>query len=137
MFADVDRKARIVQEEILGTVVAITPFDTEEEAVELANDVKYGLAAYVWTSDVRRAHNVSHQIEAGMVWINSHNVRDLRSPFGGVKASGLGNEGGYRSIDFYTESQAVHVTLGDVHTTRFGATGYSDNDPALAGPGAH
>ncbi len=137
VFADVDRTARIFQEEIFGPVVAITPFDTEEDAVELANDVKYGLAAYVWTSDVRRAHNVSHQIEAGMVWINSHNVRDLRSPFGGVKASGLGNEGGYRSIDFYTESQAVHVTLGDVHTTRFGATGYSDNDPALAGPGAH
>ncbi|HHT12385.1 MAG TPA: 5-carboxymethyl-2-hydroxymuconate semialdehyde dehydrogenase [Propionibacterium sp.] len=131
VFADVPRTARIFQEEIFGPVVAITPFDTEEEAVELANDVKYGLAAYVWTSDVRRAHTVAHQIEAGMVWINSHNVRDLRSPFGGVKASGLGNEGGYRSIDFYTESQAVHITLGDVHTTRFGATGYSDADPAL------
>ena len=137
VFADVARDARIFQEEIFGPVVAITPFDTEEEAVELANDVKYGLAAYVWTSNVKRAHNVSHQIEAGMVWINSHNVRDLRSPFGGVKASGLGNEGGYRSIDFYTEQQAVHITLGDVHTTRFGATGYSENDPALAGPGAH
>lgn len=137
VFADVDSTARIFQEEVFGPVVAITPFETDAEAVELANDVKYGLAAYVWTSDVRRAHHVAHQIDAGMVWINSHNVRDLRSPFGGVKASGLGNEGGYRSIDFYTEQQAVHVTLGDVHTTRFGATGYSANDPALAGPGAH
>ena len=136
VFADVAPTARIFQEEIFGPVVAITPFDTEEEAVELANDVKYGLAAYVWTSDLTRAHTVAHRIDAGMVWINSHNVRDLRSPFGGVKASGLGHEGGYRSIDFYTEQQAVHITLGDVHTTRFGASGYSANDPALAGPGA-
>ncbi|GAB3142837.1 5-carboxymethyl-2-hydroxymuconate semialdehyde dehydrogenase [Micromonospora sonneratiae] len=121
VFADVPRTARIFQEEIFGPVVAITPFDTEEEAVELANDVMYGLAAYVWTNDLTRAHRVAHSIESGMVWINSHNVRDLRTPFGGVKASGLGNEGGYRSIDFYTEQQAVHLTLGPVHTPRFGA----------------
>ena len=61
------------------------------------------------------------EIEAGMVWLNSHNVRDLRSPFGGIKASGLGQEGGYRSLDFYSDQQAVHITLGDVHTARFGA----------------
>jgi 5-carboxymethyl-2-hydroxymuconic-semialdehyde dehydrogenase len=121
VFADVPRTARIFQEEIFGPVVAITPFDAEDEAVELANSVQYGLAAYVWTNDLRRAHDVAGRIEAGMVWLNSHNVRDLRSPFGGVKASGLGNEGGYRSLDFYTEQQAVHVTLGDVHTPRFGA----------------
>jgi 5-carboxymethyl-2-hydroxymuconic-semialdehyde dehydrogenase len=65
---------------------------------------------------------VAQSIEAGMVWLNSHNVRDLRTPFGGVKASGLGHEGGHRSIDFYTEEQAVHVTLGDVHTPRFGGS---------------
>ena len=104
--------ARIFQEEIFGPVVAITPFDTDEEALELANGVKYGLAAYVWTSDLKRAHNFSQAIEAGMVWLNSNNVRDLRTPFGGVKASGLGHEGGYRSIDFYTDQQAVHITLG-------------------------
>jgi 5-carboxymethyl-2-hydroxymuconic-semialdehyde dehydrogenase len=121
VFADVKPDARIFQEEIFGPVVAITPFDTDEEALALANGVKYGLAAYVWTSDLTRAHNFAHAIEAGMVWLNSHNVRDLRTPFGGVKASGLGHEGGYRSIDFYTDSQAVHVTLGDVHTARFGA----------------
>ncbi|MEU3271483.1 5-carboxymethyl-2-hydroxymuconate semialdehyde dehydrogenase [Saccharomonospora sp. NPDC006951] len=133
VFADVPRTARIFQEEIFGPVVAITPFDTEAEAVELANDVAYGLAAYVWTNDLRRAHLVAGRIEAGMVWINSHNVRDLRSPFGGVKASGLGHEGGYRSLDFYTEEQAVHVALGDVHTARFGAGGYNDDDPFFSG----
>ncbi len=122
VFADVPRTASIFQEEIFGPVVGITPFDTEAEAVELANDVKYGLAAYVWTNDLTRGHRVSQAIEAGMVWMNSHNVRDLRTPFGGVKASGLGHEGGYRSIDFYTEQQAVHLTLGEVHTIRFGAS---------------
>jgi 5-carboxymethyl-2-hydroxymuconic-semialdehyde dehydrogenase len=133
VFVDVPRTARIFQEEIFGPVVAITPFDTEDEAVDLANDVQYGLAGYVWTDDLRRAHHVADRIEAGMVWINSHNVRDLRSPFGGVKASGLGHEGGYRSLDFYTEQQAVHVTLGDVHTARFGAGGYNDQDPYFSG----
>lgn len=135
-FADVKSTARIFQEEIFGPVVAITPFDTEEEALELANAVDYGLAAYVWTSDVKRAHNFAQGIESGMVWINSHNVRDLRTPFGGVKASGLGQEGGYRSLDFYSDQQSIHITLGDVHTTRFGATGYADNDLGLGGPSA-
>ncbi|MDO5697575.1 MAG: 5-carboxymethyl-2-hydroxymuconate semialdehyde dehydrogenase [Dermatophilus congolensis] len=121
VFADVSPDARIFQEEIFGPVTAITPFDTEEEAIALANNTKYGLAAYVWTNDLTRGHRVSQSIEAGMVWMNSHNVRDLRSPFGGVKASGLGHEGGYRSLDFYSEQQAVHLTMGDVHTIRFGA----------------
>ncbi|MFO7193355.1 MAG: 5-carboxymethyl-2-hydroxymuconate semialdehyde dehydrogenase [Thermocrispum agreste] len=120
VFADVPPTARIFQEEIFGPVVAITPFDTEEEAIALANDTKYGLAAYVWTNDLKRAHNVAHAIEAGMVWLNSNNVRDLRTPFGGIKASGLGHEGGYRSIDFYTHQQAVHITLGKVHNPTFG-----------------
>jgi 5-carboxymethyl-2-hydroxymuconic-semialdehyde dehydrogenase len=121
VFADVPPTARIFQEEIFGPVVALTPFEDETDALRLANDVKYGLAAYVWTTDLTRGHRVSQSIEAGMVWLNSHNVRDLRTPFGGVKASGLGHEGGHRSIDFYTEEQAVHVTLGQVHTPRFGA----------------
>ncbi len=121
VFADVKPDARIFQEEIFGPVVAITPFDTDEEALELANGVRYGLAGYIWTSNLKRAHTFAQNVEAGMVWLNSHNVRDLRTPFGGVKASGLGHEGGYRSIDFYTDQQAVHITLGDVHTARFGA----------------
>ncbi len=121
VFADVPPDARIFQEEIFGPVVTITPFDTDEEALALANGVKYGLAAYIWTRDLTRAHTFAQNVEAGMVWLNSHNVRDLRTPFGGVKASGLGHEGGYRSIDFYTDQQAVHISLGPVHTTRFGA----------------
>ena len=121
VFVDVKPDARIFQEEIFGPVVAITPFDTEEEALVLANGVKYGLAAYVWTNDLRRAHTFAQRVESGMVWLNSNNVRDLRTPFGGVKASGLGHEGGYRSLDFYTDQQAVHIGLGEAHTPRFGA----------------
>lgn len=122
VFVDVAPTARIFQEEIFGPVVAITPFDSDEEALELANGVKYGLAAYVWTNNLERAHTFAHSIQAGMVWLNSHNVRDLRTPFGGVKSSGLGHEGGYRSLDFYTDQQAVHITIGPVHTARFGAS---------------
>ncbi|SDT30749.1 5-carboxymethyl-2-hydroxymuconate semialdehyde dehydrogenase [Microlunatus soli] len=121
VFADVPPTARIFTEEIFGPVVAITPFEDEAEALQLANAVDYGLAAYVWTRDLERAHSFAQRIEAGMVWLNSHNVRDLRTPFGGVKASGLGHEGGYRSLDFYTDQQAVHISLGAVHTPRFGA----------------
>ncbi|CAN5563608.1 5-carboxymethyl-2-hydroxymuconate semialdehyde dehydrogenase [soil metagenome] len=122
VFADVAPTARIFQEEIFGPVVAITPFDTDAEALELANGVRYGLAAYLWTNNLTRAHTFAQNVEAGMVWLHSNNVRDLRTPFGGVKASGLGHEGGYRSIDFYTDQQAVHITLGAVHTPRFGAS---------------
>ncbi|WP_431784649.1 5-carboxymethyl-2-hydroxymuconate semialdehyde dehydrogenase [Streptomyces chumphonensis] len=122
VFADVARDARIFQEEIFGPVVAVAPFDDEAEAVELANATEFGLAAYVWTSDLKRGHRVAHAVESGMVWINSHNVRDLRTPFGGVKSSGLGREGGAHSIDFYTESKIVHVMLGEAHTPRFGAS---------------
>ncbi|MDI2032725.1 5-carboxymethyl-2-hydroxymuconate semialdehyde dehydrogenase [Saccharopolyspora sp. TS4A08] len=121
VFVDVPPTARIFQEEIFGPVVAITPFDTDEEALALANNTKYGLAAYVWTSNLERAHNVGQRIDAGMVWLNSHNVRDLRTPFGGVKASGLGHEGGYRSLDFYSDQQAMHISLAPVHTPKFGA----------------
>lgn len=120
VFADVAPDARIFQEEIFGPVVAITPFDDDAEALALANNTTYGLAAYVWTSDLKRAHTFAQSVEAGMVWLNSNNVRDLRTPFGGVKASGLGHEGGYRSIDFYTDQQAVHITLGDAHNPTFG-----------------
>ncbi|PYI69660.1 5-carboxymethyl-2-hydroxymuconate semialdehyde dehydrogenase [Arthrobacter livingstonensis] len=122
VFADVKPDARIFQEEIFGPVVAITPFENDDEALALANGVKYGLAAYIWTQNLTRAHNFAQNVEAGMVWLNSHNVRDLRTPFGGVKASGLGHEGGFRSIDFYTDQQAVHITLGPVHTPKFGAS---------------
>jgi 5-carboxymethyl-2-hydroxymuconic-semialdehyde dehydrogenase len=122
VFADVTPKMRIFQEEIFGPVVCVTPFDSEEEAVCLANDTRYGLAAYLWTGDLRRAHRVAAAVESGMTWVNSHNVRDLRTPFGGVKASGLGREGGQHSINFYTESRIVHVATGDPHVPKFGAS---------------
>lgn len=130
VFADVKPDARIFTEEIFGPVVALTPFDTEVEAVEMANAVRYGLAGYVWTNDLRRGHRVAGAIEAGMVWLNSHNVRDLRTPFGGVKQSGVGHEGGHRSIDFYTDEHIVHVALGDVHTPRFGVSDARDDEVA-------
>ena len=121
VFADVKPTMRIFQEEIFGPVVCVTPFESTIEAVTLANATKYGLAAYIWTADLRRAHRVAGLVDSGMTWVNSHNVRDLRTPFGGVKASGLGREGGQHSIDFYTESRIVHVALGDTHVPRFGA----------------
>jgi 5-carboxymethyl-2-hydroxymuconic-semialdehyde dehydrogenase len=121
VFADVKPSMRIFREEIFGPVVCVTPFGDEAEAVALANGTAYGLAAYIWTTDLARAHRVAHAVEAGMTWINSHNVRDLRTPFGGVKASGVGREGGPHSLDFYTESRIVHIPLGDTHVPRFGA----------------
>jgi 5-carboxymethyl-2-hydroxymuconic-semialdehyde dehydrogenase len=121
VFADVTPSMRIFQEEIFGPVVCVTPFDSEEEGIALANATRYGLAAYLWTRDLTRAHRAAGLVESGMTWVNSHNVRDLRTPFGGVKASGLGREGGQHSIDFYTESRIVHVALGDTHVPRFGA----------------
>ncbi len=104
---------RVAQEEIFGPVMAVMSFADEEEAIRLANDVKYGLAAYVWTNDMKRGHRVAQAIESGMAWVNSPNVRDLRIPFGGTKYSGIGREGGHYSFDFYTEVQVVHVAVGD------------------------
>ena len=121
VFADVDPSMRIFREEIFGPVVCVTPFAGEAEAVALANATAYGLAAYIWTTDLARAHRVALAVESGMTWINSHNVRDLRTPFGGVKASGLGREGGPHSLDFYTDSRIVHFPLGDTQVPRFGA----------------
>ncbi|MEN9939651.1 MAG: hypothetical protein RIR61_458 [Bacteroidota bacterium] len=102
---------RTNQEEIFGPVVTVMPFDTEEEALELANATKYGLAATLWTSNLQRAHRVAHELEAGIVWINSWLVRDLRTPFGGVKQSGLGREGGFEALRFFTEPKNVFVKL--------------------------
>ncbi|MCW2506154.1 MAG: hpcC [Actinomycetia bacterium] len=121
VFADVTPEMRIFQEEIFGPVVCVTPFEDESDAVRLANSTKYGLAAYVWTNDLRRGHRVAADVKSGMCWLNSHNVRDLRTPFGGIKASGLGHEGGTHSIDFYTHQRVVHVAVGDLAPPRFGA----------------
>ncbi|MEV4241816.1 5-carboxymethyl-2-hydroxymuconate semialdehyde dehydrogenase [Streptosporangium canum] len=121
VFADVTPNMRIFQEEIFGPVVCVTPFSTEAEALELANATRYGLAAYLWTNDLRRTHRLARSVEAGMLWVNSQNVRDLRTPFGGIKASGLGREGGRHSIDVYTESHIVHLATEDMPIPRFGA----------------
>lgn len=102
---------RTNQEEIFGPVVTVMAFDTESEALELANATRYGLAATVWTSDLKRAHRVAHEIEAGIVWINSWLVRDLRTPFGGVKQSGIGREGGYEALRFFTEPKNIFIKL--------------------------
>jgi 5-carboxymethyl-2-hydroxymuconic-semialdehyde dehydrogenase len=123
VFADVRPEMRIFREEIFGPVVCVTPFDSEADAIRLANDTRYGLAAYIWTRDLRRGHRVAAGVDAGMLWLNSHNVRDLRTPFGGVKASGLGREGGHHSLDFYTDSRIVHVALEDARVPRFGTEG--------------
>lgn len=100
---------RVNQEEIFGPVVTITPFDTEEEALMMANSTQYGLAATVWTSNLKKAHRVADQLQSGIVWINSWLVRDLRTPFGGVKASGVGREGGFEALRFFTEAKNVFV----------------------------
>jgi len=98
-------------EEIFGPVVTIMPFDSEEEVIKYANCTQYGLAATVWTQDVSRAHRVAANLESGIVWINCWLVRDLRTPFGGVKSSGVGREGGFEAMKFFTEAKNVCVSL--------------------------
>ena len=100
---------RTMQEEIFGPVVTVTPFDTAEEAVEKANSTRYGLSASVWTSDLSRAHRVAAALDAGTVWVNSWLMRDLRVPFGGMKESGVGREGGFESLAFFTEAKNVCI----------------------------
>jgi len=102
---------RTNQEEIFGPVVTIAPFDTEEEALEMANSTMYGLASVVWTENLTRAHRMAEHIHAGIVWINCWLLRDLRTPFGGVKASGVGREGGFEALDFFTEPKNVCIKL--------------------------
>lgn len=104
-----DNQCRTNQEEIFGPVCTIMPFDSDDEAIELANGTEYGLASSVWTNDLKRAHSVAKQIEAGIVWINCWLLRDLRTPFGGVKSSGVGREGGLEAMRFFTEPKNVCI----------------------------
>ncbi|HMO80321.1 MAG TPA: aldehyde dehydrogenase [Pyrinomonadaceae bacterium] len=102
---------RTNQEEIFGPVVTIMPFDTEDEVLEYANSVRYGLAAMLWTENLSRAHRISALLESGIVWVNCWMLRDLRTPFGGVKDSGIGREGGFEALRFFTEEKNVCVKL--------------------------
>ncbi|TCP28993.1 aminomuconate-semialdehyde/2-hydroxymuconate-6-semialdehyde dehydrogenase [Scopulibacillus darangshiensis] len=108
---DVDNKMRVAQEEIFGPVPVVIPFKTEEDAIRIANDSIYGLAGVVWTNDLRRGQRVSSEVNAGLLWINCWYIRDLRTPFGGAKASGIGREGGRHSFEFYTEAKTVTMKL--------------------------
>ena len=112
LFVDAHNTMRIAQEEIFGPVLTAITFKDEAHALALANDVPYGLAAYVWTNDVGRSHRLARALDAGMVWINSENNRHLSAPFGGMKASGIGRDGGDYSFDFYMETKNVCVALG-------------------------
>ena len=102
---------RTAQEGIFGPVVTVHPFETEEEAIAVANGVPYGLAASVWTSDLARGHRVAAELDTGMVWVNTWLLRDLRVPFGGIKESGVGREGGDNSMAFFSEARNVCIKL--------------------------
>jgi 5-carboxymethyl-2-hydroxymuconic-semialdehyde dehydrogenase len=121
VFADVDNRMKIAQDEIFGPVACLIPFKDEAHAIELANDIQYGLSSYVWTENIGRAHRVAAAVEAGMCFVNSQNVRDLRQPFGGTKASGTGREGGTWSYEVFCEPKNVAVSLGSHHIPHWGA----------------
>ena len=121
LFTEATNQMRISQEEIFGPVLTSIPFETEEEALALANDIPYGLTGYVWTNDITRALRFTDKLEAGMIWVNSENVRHLPTPFGGVKASGIGRDGGDWSFEFYMEQKHIGFATGSHKITKLGA----------------
>ena len=120
VFADVDNRMKIAQEEIFGPVACLIPFRDEADAIRIANDIQYGLSSYVWSENIGRAHRVAAAIEAGMCFVNSQNVRDLRQPFGGTKASGTGREGGTWSYEVFLEPKNVAVSMGSHRIPHWG-----------------
>jgi 5-carboxymethyl-2-hydroxymuconic-semialdehyde dehydrogenase len=123
LFAGATSTMRIAREEIFGPVLTALAFDDEAEAVEMANDVDYGLAAYLWTNELGRAHRVADALDVGMIWVNSQNVRHLPTPFGGTKRSGVGRDGGDWSFDFYMETKNVSIALGEHPIPKLGTDG--------------
>ena len=111
---------RIAQEEIFGPYLTAFKFESDAQALEIANESKYGLTAYIWTQDVSRALKMAHKVEAGMVWVNSQNVRHLPTPFGGVKSSGIGRDGGDYSFDFYMETKMISIATKDHAISKMG-----------------
>jgi len=111
IYTGLPESARCIKEEIFGPVCHVAPFDTEEEAVKMANDTKYGLAASIWTSNLKRGHRVAQQMNVGITWVNCWFLRDLRTPFGGVGLSGIGREGGMHSLNFYSELNNICIKL--------------------------
>jgi aminomuconate-semialdehyde/2-hydroxymuconate-6-semialdehyde dehydrogenase len=106
-----DAYCSLNQQEVFGPVVSLIPFDTEQEAITWANSTEYGLAATIWTNDLKRAHRISHALQAGIVWVNCWLLRDLRTPFGGMKNSGVGREGGNEALRFFSEPQNICIKL--------------------------
>jgi len=121
LFTQASNTMRIAQEEIFGPVLTSIGFSSDEEALHIANDIPYGLTAYVWTNDLTRALQITDKLEAGMIWVNSENVRHLPTPFGGVKASGIGRDGGDYSFDFYMEQKHIGFATGEHKIPRLGA----------------
>ncbi|MCA0927983.1 5-carboxymethyl-2-hydroxymuconate semialdehyde dehydrogenase [Ruegeria profundi] len=120
LFTNANNQMRIAREEIFGPVLTAIPFSTEEEALQIANDTPYGLTGYVWTNDLTRALRFTDRLEAGMIWVNSENVRHLPTPFGGVKASGIGRDGGDWSFEFYMEQKHIGFATGQHKITQLG-----------------
>lgn len=121
LITNADNSMRIAREEVFGPVLTVIPFQDEADAIAIANDSDYGLTAYIWTNDISRALRVTDQLQAGMMWVNSENVRHLPTPFGGTKASGIGRDGGEWSFDFFMEQKHVGFALGQHKIPRLGA----------------
>lgn len=120
LFTNANNQMRIAQEEIFGPVLTAIPFKNEADAIAIANDVQYGLAGYLWTDDIKQAMRISDAMEAGMIWVNSENTRHLPAPFGGVKQSGIGRDGGDWSFDFYMETKNIAFATTDHRIPKLG-----------------